>query len=377
MPTLSHRIRLNPTPDQELYFRKAAGTARFVYNWALAEWNRQYQAHVEDPSRPKPSAAAIKRQFNELKYEQFPWMREIHRDAHAQPFANLAKAFSSWWKALESGGRCKAPTFKRKGRSRDGFYIANDKLSLDGNRVRIPVLGWVDMAEVLRFPGKVLSAAVSRTADHWFISISVDVSDETYRRQRLSDGVVGVDLGVKAALTCSNGEVFDAPKPLKNALRRLKIRQRRVTRKVKGSKNREKAKMQVSRLHERITNLRNDWTHKITTKLVRENQAIGLEDLNVSGMLRNHKLARAIANIGFGEIRRQVTYKALRYASELVLYPRFAPSSKKCHVCGHVLATLSLSVREWTCPRCGDFHDRDLNAAKVIEQYVRDSLVLC
>jgi len=206
---------------------------------------------------------------------------------------------------------------------------------------------------------------------------SVDVSDETYRRQRLSDGVVGVDLGVKAALTCSNGEVFDAPKPLKNALRRLKIRQRRVTRKVKGSKNREKAKMQVSRLHERITNLRNDWTHKITTKLVRENQAIGLEDLNVSGMLRNHKLARAIADIGFGEIRRQVTYKALRYASELVLYPRFAPSSKKCHVCGHVLAALSLSVREWMCPHCGDFHDRDLNAAKVIEQYVRDSLVLC
>ena len=240
MPTLSHRIRLNPTPDQETYFRKAAGTARFVYNWALAEWNRQYQAHVEDPSRPKPSAAAIKRQFNELK-----------------------------------------------------------------------------------------------------------------------------------------GEVFDAPKPLKNALRRLKIRQRRVARKAKGSKNREKAKMQVSRLHERITNLRNDWTHKITTKLVRENQAIGLEDLNVSGMLRNHKLARAIADIGFGEIRRQVTYKALRYASELVLYPRFAPSSKKCHVCGHVLATLSLSVREWTCPHCGDFHDRDLNAAKVIEQYARDSLVLC
>lgn len=359
------------------YFRKACGTARFVYNWALAEWNRQYQAHVEDPMQPKPTAAGLKKQFNETKYDQYPWMKEIHRDAHAQPFADLSKAFANWWKALRTGGRTQAPAFKKKGRSRDSFYVANDKLSFDDKTVRLPVLGWVAMTEALRFPGKVLSAVVSRTADHWFLSVSVDVDDTAYYRRRTGDSVIGVDLGVKTAVMCSDGTAVESPKPLKGALRRLKIRQRRVSRKQKGSRNREKAKRAVARLHERITNIRNDWTHKVTTRLVRENQAVGLEDLNVSGMLKNRRLARAIADIGFGEICRQVMYKATRYACAVVLYPRFAPSSKKCCHCGHVLDELPLSVRHWTCPECGVNHDRDLNAAKVIEQYVQDRLVLC
>ena len=133
----------------------------------------------------------------------------------------------------------------------------------------------------------------------------------------------------------------------------------------------------MAKLHARIAHIRNDWTHKITTKLVRENQAIGIEDLHVAGMLKNHKLARAISDVGFGEFRRQLEYKTLRYDTQLVLYPRFEPSSKKCSVCGHVLDELPLNVREWTCDSCGEHHDRDLNAARVIVKYTNDRIVLC
>lgn len=383
---LTHKIALYPTPEQVDYFNRACGTARRVWNWALNEWNKQYAAGR------KPNAMALKKQFNAIKYSDpqwldengRPWLKGIHRDAHAQPFAYLAKAWDRFFAAKKAGKPAHKPKFKKKGRCRDSFYVANDKFKIDGKVICLPKIGKVAMSEALRFEGKILGATVSRTADRWFVSIQVEVKDEQFYRRRKADGIVGVDLGVKAAATLSNGELLRAPKPLKAALRRLRIRSRRLSRKIEAAKvaagfnpkgalpkgtrlpissNRQKSAQALARLHARIANIRADFTHKLTARLCRENQAVVIEDLNVRGMMANERLARAISDVGFGMFRSQMEYKSKRYGTQLVIADRWFPSSRLCSVCGWKNEELSLRDRAWTCPKCSTHHDRDLNAA--------------
>ena len=381
MMMLAHKIKLNPTPEQEAYFRQAVGCARFVWNWAVAQWlkgNEQKKA---------PSLNDLKKQFNAIKYEEFPWMKDIHRDAHSQPFTNLGKAVNNYFKAIKNRDEPHKPQFKKKGKSRDLFYLANDKFQLDGKQIKMPKIGWVHMTESLRFEGKIMSATVSRQADRWFVSIQVEVAPQHGTRKRAAHRIEGADLGIKTAVVLSTGEGIKSPKPLKRAIRRLKIRQRCISRKLEAAKkqagitgkipkgtrlpmsnNRRKATMKVAKLHMRVANIRSDFTHKTTTRLVSENQAIGIEDLNVSGMTKNHKLARALSDVGFGEFRRQIEYKATLYDTTIVLADRFYPSSKTCSVCDYVLPKLALKTREWDCPECGTHHDRDTNAARNLKR---------
>jgi putative transposase len=383
---LTHTIARCPTPEQVDYFKRACGTARRVWNWALNEWNKQYAAGG------KPNAMALKKQFNAIKYTDpqwldengRPWLRDIHRDAHAQPFAHLAKAWERFFTDLKAGKEAHAPRFKKKGRCRDSFYVANDKFRLDGKTIRLPKIGDVAMTEELRFKGKILGATVSRTADRWFVAIQVEVPDAQCYRRRTSHEVNGIDLGVKAAATISSGEVIEAPKPLNAALRRLKIRGRRLSRKLQAAKemagfgrrarlpkgtrlpvsnNRRTSAATLARLHARLAHLRADFTHKLTTRLCRENQAFVIEDGNVKGMLANEKLARAISDVGFGMLRSQLEYKAKRYGTRLVIADRWYPSSRLCSMCGWKNEALTLSDRTWVCAQCGAHHDRDLNAA--------------
>jgi putative transposase len=383
---LTHKIALCPTPEQADYFARACSTARRVWNWALAEWNRQYVAGQ------KPNAMALKKQFNAIKYSDpqwldengHPWLKNIHRDAHSRPFDNLARAWNRFFADIKSGKQAHAPRFKKKGRCRDSFYVANDKFSVSGKTIRLPKIGNVAMAEALRFDGKILGATVSRTANRWFVAIQVEVPDDVFYRRRTGCGVIGVDLGVKAAATLSSGETIEAPRPLKSALRRLRIRSRRLSRKIKAvkmaagfalnaplpkgtrlpiSSNRKKSSAALARLHARIANVRADFTHKLTTRLCRENQAVVIEDLHVKGMLANDKLARAISDVGFGMFRSQMEYKPKRYGIQLVIADRWFPSSRLCSVCGWKNEELSLRDRAWTCPKCSTHHDRDLNAA--------------
>ena len=347
---LSHRIALDLTVKQRRYCARAAGTARFVWNWALAEWDRKYR------EGGKPSGLGLKAAFNAVKYQAFPWMRDVHRDAHSQPFANLQKAFVAFFK-----GTAKRPTFKSKRRCRDSFYVANDKLRIDGKRVRLPVLGWVRMTEALRFTGKAMSATVSRTADRWFISFQVDVGD--YRRERKGDGAVGVDLGLKHFATLSTGEQIDAPKPLKRFLRRLGLAQRSLSRRLPGSMNREKQRRKVAMIHARVAAIRNDFLHKLSTRLCENQAAIGVENLNVAGMMRNRRLSRAISDVGWGEFSRQLNYKGPIFGCQVTAADRWEPSSKRCHRCGTVKATLALSERTFYCESCGLVCDRDFNAS--------------
>jgi len=380
---LTHKIALKATSEQMAYFKRAAGTSRFVWNWALAKWNEEYSAGK------RPNAMALKKEFNAIKYTAYPWLREMHRDSHAQPFAYLAKAWGRFFNEIKSGKPGHCPRFKKKNRSRDSFYVANDKFRLDENRIRLPKIGFVTMTEKLRFNGKLLGATVSRQADKWFVAIQVEVPDEQFKKRRTRHGITGVDLGVKAAATFSTGKCISSPKPLKTALRRLQIRGRSVSRKTEAAKlaagfarkeklpkgtrltlsnNHSKSSLRLARLHVRIVNLRADFTHKLTTRLCRENQTVVIEDLNVAGMLKNEKLARAISDVGFGAIRRQLEYKSMRYGNRLIVAGRWYPSSKLCSVCHWKNDLLKLKDRSWQCESCGTFHDRDVNAAINLER---------
>lgn len=224
------------------------------------------------------------------------------------------------------------------------------------------------MRETLRFSGKILSATISRTADQWFASITVD-TDSNHLPPAENQGVVGVDLGVSALATLSTGEVVVGAKPHKALLSRLKRLSRRLSYKKKGGANRAKAKAKLARLHARIANIRKDTLHPLTTELTRRFHTIGIEDLNVKGMVKNRHLSRAISDMGFFEFRRQLEYKAEMRGGVVVVADRFFASSKTCSACGDKVEKLPLSVREWSCPCCGTIHDRDVNAAINLANY--------
>ena len=375
---ISHKIRLNPSNKQATYLAKAAGTARFAYNWALAEWQTQYAAWKEDNSLPKPSQFSLRKQLNAVKREQFPWMLAVTKNAPQMAIIQLGAAFNNFF-----AGRAKYPQFKKKGKSRDSFTLTNDQFAIDpstgsghrGCRIRIPNLGLVRMRETLRFSGKILSATISRTADQWFASITVDIdhASATLSNHDLppaeNQGVVGVDLGVSALATLSTGETVAGAKPHKALLSRLKRLSRSLSRKVRGSANRHKAKQKLAKLHARIANIRQDNLHQLTTDLTRRFHTIGIEDLNVSGMVKNRHLSRAISDMGFFEFRRQLEYKAAMRGSVVVVADRFFASSKTCSACGEKIDKLPLSVRQWECPCCGESHDRDVNAAINLANY--------
>ena len=352
---LAHKICLVPTQEQEDYFRRACGTSRFTYNWALAAWKASYEAG------DKPSGRSLKVSFNAIRKDAFPWTYEVHRDCTAAAFDHIQAAFGHFLRRVKAGLAPGYPTFKKKGRSKDSFSIANDKLQLRPLGVRIPTLGWVKARETLRFEGKVLGAVVSRTADQWYIAIQVDVGER--KRLRVGDDVVGVDLGIKASATLSTGEVIKGPKALRLNLRKLRRLSRRHSRKEEGSSNRRKSAMKLSRVHMKIANVRKDHLHKLSTRLVSENQAVGIEGLAVANMVRNRKLAKAINDEGWGGLRRQLEYKAPMYGTEIVVHDRWFPSSKACSGCGHIKEALWLSERTYSCAACGLVLDRDHNAA--------------
>jgi putative transposase len=241
--------------------------------------------------------------------------------------------------------------------------MTNDQFNVDGSRIRIPNLDWVRMRETLRFTCKIMSATVSRVADRWFVSITVDTPDSPPLPKAENQGAVGVDLGVSALATLSTGERIAGPKAHQALLSRLQRLSRSLSRKVKGSENRKKAKLKLAKLHARIGGIRKDALHQLTTDLTRRFHTISIEDLNVRGMLKNRHLSRAVADMGLFEFRRQLQYKAARRGGMVVVAERWYPSSKTCSGCGHKLETLPLSVREWSCPACGLIHDRDVNAA--------------
>jgi putative transposase len=352
----AHQIALDLTEQQEAYCRRAAGTARFTYNWALTAWQRQYQAGE------KPTSARLKKQWNATKHEQYPWVDDVHKDVNQQPFVHLSTAFGKFFRH-----EAKYPTFKKKGQH-DSFYISNDKCTVRAKHLRIPRLGWVRMREALRFQGTLMSVTVSRVADRWFASFAVrlDVTPTPCENQ----AVVGVDLGVLTLATLSTGDTITGPKPLRKLQQALRRCGKGLSRKVKGSANRAKARRTLARLHYRIACQRRDALHKLTTDLARRFGTVVIEDLHVKGMVKNHHVARAITDMGFGMFRRLLTYKADAAGVKVVVVDRWFPSSKMCSECGAVINDVPLSQRVFQCA-CGFVADRDLNAARNLHNYPR------
>jgi len=366
----AHLIALDPNDFQATYLSKSCGVSRFAYNWALAEWQKQFEAHKNDPEKPKPTEGALRRLLNSIKREQFPWMLEVTKNAPQMAVIQLGKAFKNFF-----SGRAKYPKFRKKG-LHDRFTLTNDQFKVEGFYISIPHLGKVRMREMLRFAGKILSATISRVADRWFVSIAVETPDAPKQKNNfMHQNIVGVDLGLSAMATLSTGEKIQGPKPYKTLLTRLKRLSKEFSRKIKGSKNRVKAKTKLARLHARISRIRLDSIHKFTTKLIARFDTICIEDLNVIAMAKNRRLARSISDMGFHEIRRQLEYKAERNGNMLIKADRFFPSSKQCSHCGHILEDLALSVRQWDCPICSSAHDRDINAARNLALYAASSAV--
>jgi putative transposase len=364
----AHKIRLDPNREQAEHFAKACGVARFAWNWALAQWQSQYEAHRTDPSQPKPNEGALRRQLNAIKREQFPWMLEVTKCAPQESIIALGQAYKNWFASItgkRAGPRVRAPRFKRKGLN-DRFKIHGEQISVDGCRIRIPNLGWVRMRETLRFSGRIMGATVSRTAHAWHVALLVEAEDPLLRCE--SQAAVGVDFGVTHLATLSTGHKESGPKALGQLQGRLRRLSRALSRKAKGSANRKKARERLARLHWRIANVRSNALHQLSHRLTRDFAWIAIEDLNVRGMLANGRLARHLSDASFAELRRQMAYKGQQRGGHLAVVDRWFASSKQCSVCSEIHQTLTLGTRVWVCAGCGAIHDRDVNAAKNLLQ---------
>jgi putative transposase len=358
-----HKIRLYPNKEQVTYFKKACGTARFAYNWALERWKKRLEEGIP------VTESGLRKELNAIKKEEYPWMYDVTKCAPQLAIKNdLDSAFRNHFE-----GRAEFPRFRRKGRH-DSFSISNDQFEIKGMNVRIPNLGWVRMAEALRFEGKVIGAAVSRSADQWHIAVQVEVT-EPQKTHAGENQAVGVDLGVMSLATLSDGTRVEGPKASRKHEKKLRRLNQELSRRQgarKGetkSKNFRKTQKKISRLHLKVSNTRADATHKLTTMLTGNYGLIGIEDLNVKGMMGNHRLARSVADMSFYEFRRQMLYKAEATGSHVVVADMWFASSKTCSACGWKAEGLSLQTREWECPACGASHDRDVNAAINLKRY--------
>jgi putative transposase len=350
-----HHIKLDPTVKQTEFFWRCFGIARKAFNVALEEWQKQHTAG------DKPNEYALLRWLNARKKAEFPYMLEVPCGVIKQAVKNLGTAYQNFFascKGKRVGARMAPPDFKNKHRAKPSARLDNGPgtFSFDGCAARLPTIGWVKTHEELRFAGKPLSAIVSFVGGRWWLSVQVELPDAIVVVDPLN--AVGIDLGLMTALTLSTGDKIAAPKPLEAALERIKRLGRLVSRKVKGSENRRKAVQRISRAHWRVAQIRKDFQHKTTTAIAKRFSLVCVESLNVKGMMQNRSLARAISDVGWYEMVRQLRYKC----DAVQEVGRFFASSKLCSKCGLKREELSLSERSWTCA-CGAIHDRDENAA--------------
>ena len=348
---LAHKIRLAPNATQRDHFVRACGTARFAYNWGVAEWRRMANASE------KPTRFRIDKLLNSIKHDQFPWMADVSKWATQGAILNLGVAYDNFFNPALDFGK---PKFKKKGKCKDSFIAAvSHEVKIKGNRLWIPKLGWIKLRQRLRFEGRIRRLTISRTANHWYASISVKMPWETPYRENQTDG--GLDVGIDPLAVESDGTRWENPRPLNNDLKKLRRWQRRLSRRKRGSLGYQIAKLKVARLHERIAFVRNDNHHKVSKSVVDKYSRLGIESLHVKGMLKNRHLAKHLSDAALSGLLTKIEYKADLYGTEIVKAGRFYPSSKTCNDCGLVNSELGME-KEWQC-ECGAGHDRDYNAA--------------
>lgn len=352
----TYKYRIYPNKGQKELIEKHFWCVRYIYNWSLQ--NRI--AYYQETNKTKKKYD-ISKEIPALKSEH-EWLKEVNSQSLQSSIENMDTAFKNFFRSKKW-----FPNFHKK-HGHQSFHVPqNTKVDFDSWFSSVPKLKNLKTVFHRRFEWVIRQSTVSRTpTNKYFISILVEQDDCNPLKK--NENIVGIDLWIKDFATLSTGEKIANPKFLKRALKHLKRKQVELSRKKKWSNNRNKARMLVARVHEKVSNRRTDFLHKVSTRLIRENQVNCIEDLNVSGMIRNHKLARAIADCGWRQFRTMLEYKAEWYWRQILTCGRFEPSSKTC-TCGYINNELKLSMREWTCPECGIHHDRDILASNNIKRF--------
>lgn len=375
---IAHKIELVPNNKAKTHFNKAFGCARLAYNWGLAKWKEYYEQGITK------SYLDLKKEFNAIKREEFPFVYEVSKYATQQPFTDLNRAFQKFFRDLKKGN-FSYPKFKKKKNTKGSYYIGGDQVVIKNDKyINIPKFGLVKMREVPRFRGKIYSVTISREADKYYASFNYEITEAEYERTHKlkynkNAYSLGIDVGISSLVTLSVGIKIEKSKMLEPESKKLRNLQRQLDKKqnaktkqdvqngVKASNNYLKHSAKIAKIHQRISNKRKDFIHKITSILTNYFKYIAIEDLNVSGMMQNHRLAKALSDVSFSEFFRQLEYKAKNNGMIVFKADRFFASSKKCSNCENIKHDLKLSNRTYVCSKCGFKIDRDLNASINLE----------
>ena len=377
------KYRIYPTREQRVLFAKHFGSDRFIYNKMLEVKQTFYKKFRISLSEYELSS------YLPILKECYPWLKDVYAWSLQYANGNLNNAFKNFFKHISD-----YPQRKSKKDNHQSYNALYYKINFETEQIHIPKIGWIKVKihrelfdfqfaiHNLEYTNDVIleqskntqylkTITISKTpTDKYYVSISTnDQKDNPQKQYYDESNTIGVDIGLKSFAVISNEEVIDNPKYLKKSLKQLKHLQRCVSRKKKGSKNKKKAVIKLAKCHEKVANQRHDFQHKLSLKLVSENQAIAIEDLNIKGMLKNHCLARSISDAAWSSFIGKLYYKAEWFGKTILKIGRFEPSSKTCHICGYYKKDLTLDIREWICPNCNAHHDRDINAAINIKNF--------